>query len=300
MAAKLVSRKNSPLTPEIAGEFAAMQALKNERGIKASRILGLAELIREERFFMPTWAVVNVRNFGKFRVNGQHTSKLLNCIALAGKGEDGFDPTIAEMAKITSDDPILFPGGDVSLDTWEADNMPDSFDAFAYYDATMSTRTNNDLLAVRAGEYDDLYGISGGQMEKVLKPFRAYADAEIKASRPVFGDTLVIPRVKDVALLLSYLSVRKYIVWCYDLPEEIRPFFAISAWGYWLSKRYDKSGGAKTAVLLDRIIEQDDEGIGPGHEMLDRMRKNKSRDQKTMPRDKLLRMFERKAAEIEE
>jgi hypothetical protein len=143
------------LTQEYAAEFSVMAPLPGERERKRSRVEFLINLVRQERFISPIWAVGDERSTGRrFRLDGQHSSYALSHLP------PGVD----------------FPQGlSAILLVFEFESVAeDGMDLFEYFNNPRSTRNNVDLMGLWRATYPDIESLSRAFLVRVGKGLNIY------------------------------------------------------------------------------------------------------------------------------
>lgn len=298
MAPKL-SREIVTFTPKLALEFMKMETVRNERDLSRGRLRHHLGLLRDGRFFSSIIAKAHCKEDGQtYRVNGQHVSHVWNwCTKYPNIPDDvkalcGF--------RSPADVPKL-PKLEAMVDEWECDTYEDVVEAFRYYDASESVRSRTDILSVAAGEYEELQGVPGPMLNQLLSGI-AYYDRWIKTQ----GDALLgvedlhVTGAKSRPSLLKHKEVRDYIVWFLDMPEDIRILARNVVASGWVVDEFVQSEGECARKLL-AILEEDENQEGPGYDIMSLIRKQCSRDSKSMKNDALLRRIRKfsKLVEVE-
>lgn len=125
---ELVSSETMPLTAEMAKEFSAMQASPTERPINDRRVKHLLSKAEDDLLTPFGWSVAVVDGV-KYRMNGQHSSNMLN--SLNGNFPDGLK---------------------VHMDTYQVPSMEGLAMLFRQFDDRVSSRGPADV----AGAYQGL------------------------------------------------------------------------------------------------------------------------------------------------
>ena len=125
-----------PLTREIAEDFFTMPHYKTERPVRPIRMSQLADRLESGLFFSPRWATA-VFNGRVYRMNGQHSSKLL------------------------SECNGSFPAGmKVIVDRFQCDTDVDMAELFEQFDARASSRTGGEIINAHGRVHDELDQVS--------------------------------------------------------------------------------------------------------------------------------------------
>jgi hypothetical protein len=162
-----------------------MIPLPGERELKRNRVEFLTNLVRQERFISPRWAVGDERATGKrYRLDGQHSSYALS--------------------HLPSD--VGFPHGlSVILLVFEFDSVGhDGMDLFEYFDNPRSTRNNTDLMGLWRANYPEVEGLSREFLVRIAKGLSVY-----EQSRP--GGQKYSPR--DHGMLYAIREYRDCALW---------------------------------------------------------------------------------------
>lgn len=122
-----------------------------EREKKPKRLAWLTKLLKNEKFSRCDWALCLCHETGEvYRVNGQHTSYLLNKI-VEGEIE------------------ALFPEGiPVLWEEWECDTTPELADVFDQFDNRNSSREPQDKLGVYRSQHDDISTVNKKLISSIL------------------------------------------------------------------------------------------------------------------------------------
>ena len=139
---KQVDSKLLPLDKKIAQRFAKMRPSPGEREVKDRRMDHLHRRKVEGAFHTPTWACCKVGGT-EYRVNGQHTSKML----------------------LQADD--FVPGMEVMVLTFKADTLDDLASLFAQFDSKYSSRNSADIAGAHAGLHEELTDMSGSMVSRI-------------------------------------------------------------------------------------------------------------------------------------
>ncbi|MBV8772856.1 MAG: hypothetical protein JO166_11100 [Deltaproteobacteria bacterium] len=173
------------LTPEYAAQFSAMAPLPGERERKRSRVEFLTNLVRQERFISPVWAIGHERNTGRrYRLDGQHSSYALSHLPPG----------------------VLFPLGlSVILLVFEFDSVrEDGMDLFEYFNNPRSTRNNVDLMGLWRAAYPEIEALSREFLVRIARALNIY-----ERSRP--GGQSYSPR--DQGMLYVIRDYRDCALW---------------------------------------------------------------------------------------
>jgi len=148
---KSLKVEQTPLTRELAEEFATMPASPCERRVKPQRLDFLRSKIDNGLFFSPKWATVKVKSTGRiYRINGQHSSLVL--AEANGHFPRGLTATIEHFVVDTEDDiPLLFD----------------------QFDNPISSRTNQDLIKAYASTRSELSDFNLIVLSAALSGFAA-------------------------------------------------------------------------------------------------------------------------------
>lgn len=205
-----------PLTPELAHEFAEMQAWRGERPLSDARMAFLISKISNRLFHPPRWAVATC-NGERYRMNGQHSSAALQC----SNGD--------------------FPQGlDVIIDEFACETEADIAELFGQFDALASARNIDNIVNAHArlhAELDEIptsvvsacvagikLALSQGQttrtpMEERARIVHEWKDFILAAANPMRSRTLRRPGI--VAAMM--------VTWVRNAEEALKFWRAVAA-----------------------------------------------------------------------
>lgn len=222
---ELVSSVVKSLTLALCVKYRDMPSLNNERQIRPTRVIYQARLIEQGRFFNLLWGEVLCQ--GRIlRVNGNHTSHVLACCMQAHR-EEGLDSrsqefydtylkrryrTPEELPEVKDDEFNVF------VETFSVERPEDLIHVFQRYDAPQSTRNNEDMLGVYAGEHVELRDKTAKQVKQVVGGIVK----AIKVMPEVFGYEKGehIPSGRDVGELLRSPKVLECTNWIIESVED--------------------------------------------------------------------------------
>jgi hypothetical protein len=173
------------LTPEYAAQFSAMPPLPGERERKRSRVEFLTNLVRQERFISPIWAVGHERDTDRhYRLDGQHSSYALSHLP----------PEIP-----------FPPGLSVILLVFQFDSVrEDGMDLFEYFNNPRSTRNNVDVMGLWRACYPEIEALSREFLVRIARGLNIH-----ERSRP--GGQKYSPR--DQGMLYAVREYRACALW---------------------------------------------------------------------------------------
>lgn len=173
------------LTPAIAKEFAQMNAFVGERPIRPGRIAELQRKLDDGLFFDPRWATADFEG-RKYRVNGQHSSKML------------------------SECNGSFPHGrQVIVDTFTCDTKEELALLFEQFDPASSSRTRLEVVNAHGRVHSSLDDVSPTVMSKAVAGM-AYALSNLNAS----GRSTLSQQSKLIH------RHQEFVVWCNPFVSE--------------------------------------------------------------------------------
>lgn len=143
MAITQTSVRTVPLTHVLAAEFASMTNGKFERPMNKSRTRFLRNKLDDGLFHSPEWAVA-VLNGKRFRVNGQHSAKML-------ASANGSLPNVP--AVITE---------------FKCDTEDDLIELFNQFDQPYSSRNTNDTISIYKSACPELDTVKATYLSRAL------------------------------------------------------------------------------------------------------------------------------------
>jgi len=193
---QLTNVKVEPLTIELAKEIATMPGLPGERPVNRARMNYLTLQLDRGGFASPAWAVaVDGKTGTKFRINGQHSSRLL-----------------ADLA------PDKFPGGLLAhIEYWAVDEIADEApDLFNLFDHPRSARSNTDYMGTLRIRHSDLaafdnkflVNVAAGIAENTKERWRARAAQNLPSA-----DLLEVHSGRELGLYYVHEDCRRFAVW---------------------------------------------------------------------------------------
>lgn len=129
---QLIGTKVVDLTPELAHEYATMQAVPGERPLRKSRLKFLGRKCQDGMFHSPKWAVAFLGG-KKFRVNGQHSSTMLS-------QANGYFPK----------------GLKAVIDEFRCEQDADLSELFSQFDAAQSARSTTEICNAHASIHSEI------------------------------------------------------------------------------------------------------------------------------------------------
>lgn len=135
------STKIVPLTRELVDNTLHAPRCKGERKLQRKRLGFLGKRLTEGLFYPPRWSFASF-NGTRYRMNGQHSSKILS-----EASEE------------------LFPHDMVAIiDEFQVDNDQDLADLFAQFDAKASSRTRGEVVNAHGRIHTEYEGLSQTQL----------------------------------------------------------------------------------------------------------------------------------------
>jgi hypothetical protein len=231
MALRLKSVETVPVTKGLAKKFRDMEALKNERDLKAARAKHHVHLVSAGKFFTPLWGACEMGG-EVYRGNGNHTSHVLLACIQAHNG--GLDDRSAAFAKEllfskggswSGDKPEDLPevkDGEFTavVENFTADDDNDLVTFFKRYDSPESARSRVDLLGIYIGEQSDLADLS---RDKVRYALNGVVRA-CKSDPESFGltkDDVANFSTTEIGTALRRPQVKKVVRWIVETVPEV-------------------------------------------------------------------------------
>jgi hypothetical protein len=186
MAFRLIKSETVPLTKELAARFASMTPSPTERPLDSRRVKYLREKVEADQCLPFKWASAVTEGL-VYRMNGQHSSKLLS--GLNGSFPDGLVACVDEFACDTLDDQALL---------------------FRQIDQRQSARSAGDNAGAYQGIHSELEEIPRKVGHKAILGVVWYRKHILKMA----GQD--VPSTDEVGMLFNEESLWRYLQW---LPE---------------------------------------------------------------------------------
>lgn len=187
---RLVKSETVPLTPELAAQFASMEASPTERDLNAARVKHLKDKGLNGLLVSFNWSVAHYSG-RTIRMNGQHSSKAL--VELNGNFPQG-----------------LF----AHVDTYDCPKPEDLALLFRQFDDRKSGRSPGDVSSAYQGIYPELQGLDKG-IVKLAAEGIAWWRRAVQKEEPKLGD--------DVYPMLGEKELYGFIRWCTELFSSKTP-----------------------------------------------------------------------------
>lgn len=204
---------SEPLCLERATEFATMEPMPGERDEEPTRIKRLHDLLDDGQFQGVDWHFASDLKTGKrFRVDGQHSSKML--AALSSQKVPVVLATITE---------------------WEVDDItsPDGYFLFEKFNQPWSTRTASDVMGVGTAQCKDLAGVVPkpflvsvakgvsawikAKNDSALAEYQRRKKKDPDAPKPKQGK---LPKPRQLSVYFREEERRKFAIWAHGMSKN--------------------------------------------------------------------------------
>src|SRR5215831_5144936 len=190
-----------PLTPELVTKFVEMRALPGERKLRDARVRYFLGRAANGQFRSPRWSQALVgEDPNPWRGDGQHTSHVLSQLA-----------------------DTQFPKGlNVTIDTWQLDDMSQTAEFFDMFDNPISARSNLDKLGVYVAEYDSLKDIEHKFINRILSGIHFFQMDLIRQQQEQEQGAIetdvpaIVTNARDRGVYLHDPEVRDFLIWTYQ------------------------------------------------------------------------------------
>jgi len=277
MALILVSREVVPITLSLAKRFRDMEALKNERALKAPRAKRQAHLLEDGDFFTALWGECLYQG-NTLRGNGNHTSNLITACFQA-HSKKGLD----ERAQAFVDEYLFTRGGEwggnrvsdlpeieegklfALVEKFTAEDEDDLLKFFRRYDPKESQRGLDDLLNIAIGRYPHLDELEKKKVGYALKGVIRAARLEwekfgLGEDKTVAMGRLRICRGAEEGEALKFGPVREAVQWIVQTVPEVSMYKKVPAaqimaeiWA-----KYGPEEGERVVAEIHRQMDEED------------------------------------------
>jgi hypothetical protein len=185
-----------PLTRAVAIQFAEMRPLPGERQLREARVKYFQGRAASGKFRSPRWSQALVgEDPNPWRGDGQHTSHVLSHLEEA-----------------------QFPQGlNVTIETWQLDDMSQSAEFFDMFDNPISARSNLDKLGVYVAEFADLKDIEHKFINRILGGIHFFQLDLIKQQEQQGNKVaLIVNNARDRGVYLHDADVRSFVIWIHQ------------------------------------------------------------------------------------
>jgi hypothetical protein len=186
-----------PLTRELAIRFSEMRPLPGERKLREARVKYFQGRASSGQFHSPRWSQALVGDDpNPWRGDGQHTSHVLSRL------EDR-----------------EFPKGlNVTIETWQLDDMNQSAEFFDMFDNPISARTNLDKLGVYVAEFEHLKDVEHKFINRILGGVHFFHLDLIRQQQeqPEKKVAAAVINARDRGVYLHDPDVRSFLTWTHQ------------------------------------------------------------------------------------
>lgn len=287
MALKLIGTEKVSLTKALAIRYRDMRRIEGERELTSKRAKAHVGLIKKDRFFTPIWGDCKLGE-NTYRVNGQHTSYVLAaCMQAHNGGLDNKSTTFVENYLATKGGGETWTAGDlpevkegqleVFVEHFECDNEYDLVDCFSRYDASVSTRTQRDILGIYKGEAP---GLKDCPIADVAKALAGVLRCVKKDPSPFLLDEDILSMVKDVNRMIRYPSIRDAVRWICESVSD-KALYKTPVGAQICCEVYLQYGAKMAEKIIETMIHQIELDEPPGADFFAFLTKIRNRPSQT-------------------
>lgn len=211
-------RSSVPLSRSVLEEFLKYPPIPGERDKKPQRIAKMTEWLESGSFCMVDWAICHCREDDVwYRVNGQHSSHVLDCLV-----RDAIPECVGSRTprKIEAEFPDGIP---CIIKEAYCDTKEELLDVFDLFDSKASARSDDDKLGIFMASHDELRFMDKEPVKDALKGVH-WLRTKDSGNKHQDLAAVNVPDAHERGRYLSVQSVRDFCVFISEHPVTPFPY----------------------------------------------------------------------------